>query len=143
MNQIPYWYFVLSAITLVIIAGTFTALCVLVFQLIKAVKQIQPQVSSLATKVNDELLPQVKSLVTKVDTLTEKVTIVADNARIVSDTARGTVQALSGRANSMSSAVESLTTVATNKLGAIAPYLGIVVTVAKLWKSLGSRRSKV
>lgn len=138
--EIPTWYFVLSAITLVIIAATFTALCVLVFQLIRAVKQLQPQLQSLATKVNDELVPQVKTLVVKVDTLTEKVTVVADNARVVSDTARGTVLALSGRANAVSSAVESLTSAATGKLASVAPYLGIVVTVVKLWKSLGGKR---
>lgn len=142
MITIPTWYFVLSAITLLIIALTFGALCLLVLQLIRTVQQVQPQVQSLMGKVNDELLPQVKTLVVKVDTLTEKVTLVADNARVVSDSAKGTVLALSSRANMVSHAVESLTGAATTKLAGIAPYLGIAVTIMKLWKSRGVGKKK-
>lgn len=142
MISVPTWYFVLSAITLLIIALTFTGLCVLVFQLIKTLQQVQPQVQTLMVKVNDELVPQVKTLIVKVDTLTEKVTLVADNAKVVSDTAKGTVLAISGRANAMSHAVESLTNSASARLAGIAPYLGVVVTVVKLWKSFGGRKPK-
>lgn len=138
---IPTWYFVLSAITLLIIAGTFLALCVLVVKLIRTIQDIQPQVQSLMTKVNDDLVPQVKTLVVKVDTLTEKVTVVADNAKVVSDSAKGTVLALSSRANAVSHAVESLTGAATSKLAGIAPYLGIAVTVIKLLKARSAKKT--
>ena len=140
VQVIPSWYLGLSAFLLVVISIMFIALCGLVYVLIKTVRNLQLPMTSLITKVNDDLVPKVESLVVKVDGLTEKVSGIADNAKALSSSARGTVETVSGGASAVTHALASFTESGLSKLKGIAPVLGIAFTALKLVKEFREAR---
>ncbi len=141
VQTIPNWYFALSSFLLIFIALLFAVLCALVIALIKAVRQLEPKVSGLITKVNDDLVPQVQGLVGKVDVLTDKVSSIADNAKTISDSARTTVVSVGGKAQAMSNALETFSANGLAKVQHLAPYVGILLTGLKVWQGIAGIRA--
>ena len=133
MNEIPMWWLILSALFFAIVTLLFVALCFLVVTLIKAVNNIQPQVTGLVTKVNDDLIPQVQSLVTKVEALTGKVDGIADSAKSLTDSAKGTVDNVGSKVRGMTNSVEHIAMSATKQFDKAAPIIGIAIAGLRLY----------
>lgn len=148
MNEIPMWWLILSGIFFFLVAVLFVALCFMVWSLIKLVQGLQPQVSGLMTKVNDDLIPnvnsvvgkvnndlmpQVQGLVNKVESLTAKVDGIADSARGITDSAKGTVDNVGDRVRGITDGIEHIALSATNKFEKAAPIIGIAVAGLRLY----------
>jgi uncharacterized protein YoxC len=132
-SPIPDWYLALSTVFMAIVALLFVGLCILIWNLTKAVKRIEPQVTNLLGQVNGEILPQVKGLVVKVNDLTENVNQLAGSAK-------GTVKTLGERADTVSAAIQALTGQSVAKVQGLAPYVGLAMTVMKLVQGYASTK---
>jgi uncharacterized protein YoxC len=120
MNEIPFWWLILSAVFYVAGIAMFAGLLYLALTLRQVVLNLQPSISNISTKVEgvtttlNALTHKVEGITEKVDGIADTVRGVADSAKSVADTARSTVESVGNRATQL---VSNLTDRAEETLG--------------------------
>ena len=110
-NGIPDWWLVVTGIAGVCIALFFVAMVVMLGMIIKLIKDMEPKISGL---------------VTKVDTLVEKVDGIAASTKV-------TVDNVGGHAKGIATSVEHITAIAAANFARFAPVLGLLSTGFKVY----------
>jgi uncharacterized protein YoxC len=119
MNEIPSYWFVMSAIFYGFGILMFLALIFLAFKMVQFLNNIQPSIANIATKVEgvtqtvESLSHKVEGITTKVEGIADTVKGIADSAKGVADSARGTVQNVGNQATGL---VSNLTNTAENTI---------------------------
>lgn len=127
MNEIPMWWLLLSGFAFLINAAAFVFLSLGVFRLFGIVRDLQPKIASIATKI---------------ELLTERVDHVATNVKGFTDSAKGTMESVGGGASSIVGAISGLTTSSTRRLEKFSPYVMAAIAAFKLISAFRGARAE-
>lgn len=125
-NEIPQWWFALSAIFFVVNIILFIAVIAAVWKLVQFFEAIQPKVQEISTQVN--------TLIVKVDR-------VADRVEEVAVSVRDTVEGVGGRAKGVASSVEIIAHSASRQFEKISPLVVGAMTAFRIIKGIRDLRS--
>src|SRR5688572_2857534 len=118
MEISPVWLWISGIFFALGIVSTLATIALIVV-IMRFFKNVQPTISSVATKVEgvtasvESLTNKVESITGKVECIADTVRGIADSAKGVADSAKGTVQSVGGKAQGL---MENLTNTAENTI---------------------------
>jgi uncharacterized protein YoxC len=161
---LPDWYLALSVFMMALVMFLFVGLCFLVWKLYSVINAMQPKVTSLTDKVNNDVMPKVNNLIDtvnsdvvpkvsglittveglthKVEGLTERAQGVVDSAKGVVDSAKGTVDSVGNRVQGLTGTVEGFANVASERFQKAAPLIGLVAAGLRLYTMFQQSRGQ-
>jgi outer membrane murein-binding lipoprotein Lpp len=124
-NEIPQWWFALSAVFLVVNIILFVCLLFVAYKLYQFIGVITPKVQELST--------QVSALVTKMDRVSSRVEEVAISVK-------ETVDGVGGGARGVVSSAEIIAQSASRQFERFSPFIVGAMTAIRLFKGLSDLR---